>query len=447
MTDGVGMGAQENEPKSGVAARVAEAKRAGASLAQGTGPERRAVLLSMADALERPEVRAKLLEANAQDVQEARAAQARGELAQALVDRLVLSDAKIDGLVDGLRTLAAKPDLIGQTTVARELDEGLVLKRVTCPIGVLGVVFEARPDAVPQIVGLAVRTGNAVVLKGGSEARRSNAALTKLLQGCMSQQGFDPAAIVLLEDRADVDALLQRDRDVDLVIARGSSKFVDYVMHNSRIPVLGHAEGLCHLYLHHSASPSMAARIAVDAKCSYPAACNAIETLLWEPGAEKALDAAVEALREQGVTLRGCPATRDRHPFVEPATDADWHTEYGDLTLSILRVDDIYGALRHIDRYGSRHTEAIVTEEDEAAGMFMAAVDAGNVFHNASTRFADGFRYGLGAEVGISTSKMHARGPVGVEGLVTYRWLLSGSGQVASDYGPGKKPFSHRDLT
>jgi glutamate-5-semialdehyde dehydrogenase len=312
---------------------------------------------------------------------------------------------------------------------------------------VLGVVFEARPDAVPQIAGLALRTGNAVLLKGGHEARRSNAALVERIHETLAAQGMPLGAVTLLEDRADVDAMLGLEREIDLVIARGSTAFVRHVQSRTTIPVLGHAEGLCHLHLHASASPPMAARIAVDAKCSYPAACNSIETLLWEPGAEAALMATLEALRRRGVELRGCEATRAKHPDLRPATDQDWSTEHGALVLGVRRVAHLHEALAHIERYGSRHTEAIVADDELAAATFLAAVDAANVFHNASTRFADGYRYGLGAEVGISTSKLHARGPVGVEGLVTYRWLLRGQGQVASDYGPGKRAFVHRTRT
>lgn len=433
-----------NETADHVRTLARKARAAGARLAHATGPDRRSILLAIADELGRPDVRGRLLAANAEDLREAEVLRDRGELSSALVDRLVLSDKKLDSLCDGLGQLADQVDLIGQVELERELDDDLVLRRVSCPLGVLGVVFEARPDAVPQITGLALRTGNAVLLKGGREARRSNAALVQCLQDTLRTQGFDPASVALLEDRAEVDALLSLDRDVDLIIARGSSAFVRHVQSRTSIPVLGHAEGLCHLYLHHSASPPMAARIAVDAKCSYPAACNAIETLLWEPGSEPALEATLAALKQRGVELRACERTRERHPELVAATEEDWSTEYGDMILSIRRVDHIDGALAHIERYGSRHTEAIVAEDEMAAASFMASVDAAGVFHNASTRFADGYRYGLGAEVGISTGKLHARGPVGVDGLVTYRWLLRGRGQIASDYGPGKRAFRHR---
>lgn len=427
--------------------QIAErARRASKTLARRTGPERRAVLLALADALGRADLRVPLLQANEKDLADAHAARERGELSQALVDRLVLSPAKLDGLGDGLAQLAGQDDLIGVSTLKRELDDGLVLSRVTCPLGVLGVVFEARPDAVPQISGLALRTANAVVLKGGSEARRTNAALVQLIGQTLETQGVDRAAVSLIEAREDVTQLLAQDDLIDLVIARGSAGFVRHVQASTKIEVLGHAEGLCHLFLHSSANARMAAAIAVDAKCAYPAACNAIETLLWAPGAEAALAETLEALTRAGATLKGCAATRALHPTLAQAELADWSTEYGDTTLAIRRVAGMAEALAHIERYGSRHTEAIVAQDLSAAAEFLGEVDAAGVFHNASPRFADGYRYGLGAEVGISTGKLHARGPVGVEGLVTYRWLLRGAGQIASDYGPGKRPLKHRDV-
>lgn len=422
------------------------ARAAGKRLAHFPGPERRSILLAVADALGRPQDRVPILDANAIDVREGQALAARGELSSALVDRLALTEAKLDGLCDGLVQLAGQKDIIGEATLRRELDDGLVLSRVTCPLGVLGVVFEARPDAVPQITGLALRTGNAVVLKGGREAQRSNAALVHLIRSTLQTQGVDPAAVALLDGREQVDQLLRHDDLIDLVVARGSSAFVRHVKSRTSIAVLGHAEGLCHVFLHAAADPTKAAAIAVDAKCSYPAACNAVETLLWEDGAESALAGALAGLAERDVTLRACDKTRALHPSLAAASEDDWATEYGDLTLSVRHVDGIAGAVSHIERYGSRHTEAIVTEDERAAGAFMAEVDAAGIFHNASTRFADGYRYGLGAEVGISTGKLHARGPVGVEGLVTCRWVLRGDGHVSSDYGPGRRAFKHRDL-
>jgi glutamate-5-semialdehyde dehydrogenase len=425
-----------------IAARAAARKLAAAE----GGALRSGVLEGLAAALERPEVRQRLLAANAEDMARAREDEAAGRLASALVKRLGLDDKKLAGVIDGLRQLAGMPDPVGQRLTHRELDRGLVLQRVTCPLGVLGVVFEARPDAMVQITGLAWKSGNAAVLKGGREARATNRALAEVAQGVLAAAGVDPAALLLLEDRAEVDALLGLHDLVDMVIARGSSGFIRHVRSRSKIPVMAHADGICHIYLHDGAHPEKAARILVDAKCSYPAACNAVETLLWTEAAGPALDASVAALAPQGVELRACEETRRRHPGCKPATDADWDTEYGALVLSIRKVAGLPAALAHIERHGSRHTDSILTEDAAAGRRFLQEVDSACVFHNASTRFSDGFRFGLGAEVGISTDKLHARGPVGVDGLLTYRWLLAGEGQVSTDYGEGGRPFTHRDL-
>jgi len=284
------------------------------------------------------------------------------------------------------------------------------------------------------------------LMKGGREAQESNRALAAIVHDVLRARGLDARAAVLLEDRADVGAVLGLDGTVDLIIARGSSEFVSHVRASTKIPVMAHAAGVCHLYVHRAAEPAMAAKLAVDSKMTYPAACNALETLLWDAGAEAALDATVAALVAAGVELRGCAETRARHPKLVAATDDDWGAEYGAPILAIKRVGGIDEALAHIERYGSRHTDAIVTEDAPAAQRFLASVDSAGVYHNASTRFSDGYRYGLGAEVGISTDKLHARGPVGVDGLLTYRWLLHGHGQLTADYGPGGKRFKHRDV-
>jgi glutamate-5-semialdehyde dehydrogenase len=440
-----------------IAARAAGRKlaarggnEAGHGEGQGEGQDgmgfRAALLDAFASALERPAVQAAVTAANAEDMTRAREEERRGTLASALVKRLHLDQNKISGVVEGLRQLARMPELVGRRLTHRELDRGLVLERVSCPLGLLGVVFEARPDALVQITGLAWKSGNALVLKGGREARATNRALTMVAHEVLRAAGVDPQAMVLLEDRAEVDALLGLHDLVDLMIARGSSAFIRHVRSRSKIPVMAHADGICHIYLDGSAHPEKSARILVDAKCSYAAACNAVETLLWSPAAAPALDATLSALIGQGVELRACPATRERHPDLRPAAAADWDTEYGALILSVKQVSGLDEALAHIERHGSRHTEAIVAEDPAAARRFLAAVDAACVFHNVSTRFADGYRFGLGAEVGISTDKLHARGPVGVEGLLTYRWLLRGDGQASTDYAPGGRPFTHRDL-
>jgi glutamate-5-semialdehyde dehydrogenase len=415
-------------------------------LAALAGPARSALLRDLAAALRDPAARAAVFAANADDRAAAADLQARGELDPARLARLGLDAAKLDGVCHGIDQLAAAPELLGRPLVRRELDRGLVLEQVPAPLGVLAVVFEARPDAVPQISGLALKSGNAVILKGGREALRTNRALVAAIHPVLAAHGQDPACVTLLEQREDLDDLLAHHDLIDLVIARGGKAFVHHVQAHTRIPVMGHAEGLCHLYVHRSADPAMAAGIAVDAKCGYPAACNAIETLLWDHDAGPALDACVAALLAAGVELRGCPATRARHPQLVAATEADWDTEYGAKILALRQVPDLDAALAHVAAHGSRHTEAIVAADPAAAERFLAEVDAADVFWNASTRFADGYRFGLGAEVGISTGKLHARGPVGAAGLLTSRWLLRGDGHVAGDYGPGKRPFTHRDL-
>lgn len=424
------------------------ARRAARPLANLDGEARGALLRGLADALESPEEQARLFEANGVDMRAAQAACARGELASALVKRLALTKEKLASLSDGLRTLATQGEYLNQRDLHRELDDGLVLERRSAPLGVLGIVFEARPDALPQITGLAIKSGNAVLLKGGSEALRSNRALVSLIHKTMSAHGLDPASVALLEDRAEFGALLDEDKQVDLIIARGSTSFVKMVMAQTKIPVMGHAEGLCHLYLHADADPEMAAAITVDAKCSYPAACNAIETLLWHKDAYEAVSACLLALMAEGVELRADEATRAAFLDLDliAANDDDWAEEYTDKILAVRQVKDLAAATTHIESYGSSHTEAIVTENEEVAERFLAEVDAAGVYWNASTRFADGYRYGHGAEVGISTGKLHARGPVGVEGLLTYRYVLRGHGQISTDYGSAKRSFTHKDL-
>jgi glutamate-5-semialdehyde dehydrogenase len=425
---------------------IVAARAAAQSLAALSAQARGKLLGDLATALEQPTIRAAVLAANAEDLARAKVDEAEGRLAAPLVKRLNLDVGKLGSVADGLRQLAAMPELVGRVITHRELDEGLILKRVTCPLGVLGVVFEARPEAFVQITGLGWKSGNALVVKGGREARASNRALAQVAHQVLAANGIDARALVLLEDRAEVDALLAMHDLVEMMIARGSSEFIRHVRSKSRIPVMAHADGICHIYLHEGADPKRAAHVTVDAKCSYPAACNAVETLLWDQGAAPALDACVAALVAENVELRGCAETVRRYPTMKAATDADWDTEYCAPILSIKLVAGIDEALAHIERHGSRHTDSIVTEDGPAAARFLATVDSACVFHNASTRFSDGFRFGLGAEVGISTDKLHARGPVGVEGLLTYRWLLAGSGQATTDYGPGLRRYTHRDL-
>jgi glutamate-5-semialdehyde dehydrogenase len=398
-------------------------------------------LESIAQALETST--AEILAANAADCE---AAKVNG-ISASLYARLKLDETKLKGAIAGVRDVARLPDPVGDVQIHRELDQGLVLKRIVCPLGVLGVIFEARPDAVMQIASLAIKSGNGVILKGGQEAIRSCEALVKAIRQGLGQAGIAPSVVELLTTRQETLELLKLDQYVDLIIPRGSNSFVRFVQENTRIPVLGHAEGICHLYVDKAADVQKGVAIALDAKTQYPAACNAIETLLVHGAiaSEFLLEAAVP-LQMKNVELRGDQRTREILN-ISAATEADWSAEYSDLTLAIKVVDSLEDAISHINTYGSRHTEAIVTEDPQAAAIFLAQVDAAGVYHNCSTRFADGFRYGFGAEVGISTQKMPPRGPVGLEGLVTYKYQLVGNGHIAGTYsGPNAKSFHHRDL-
>jgi len=423
---------------------VATAQQTRASarqLATLPGEKKNQALESIAQALEAaaPEI----LSANAADCE---AAKANG-ISTSLYARLKLDDTKLKGAIAGVRDVARLSDPVGEVQIDRELDQGLILKRVTCPLGVLGVIFEARPDAVVQISSLAIKSGNGVILKGGQEALRSCEALVKAIRQGLTQAGIDPSVVQLLTTRQETLELLKLEQYVDLIIPRGSNSFVRFVQDNTRIPVLGHAEGICHLYVDKAADVQKAVAITIDAKTQYPAACNAIETLLVHSAiASEFLLEVVVPLQMKNVELRGDERTREILQTIPAATEADWSTEYSDLILAIKVVDSLEDTIEHINTYGSRHTEAIATENPQAAELFLAQVDAAGVYHNCSTRFADGFRYGFGAEVGISTQKMPPRGPVGLEGLVTYKYQLVGDGHIAATYsGENAKSFTHKD--
>lgn len=380
-----------------------------------------------------------IVAANQKDLAQAQAEQ----ISPVLLKRLKFDAAKLRDVVAGIHSLVKLPDPVGQTLSAMELDQGLELYKITCPIGVLGIIFESRPDALVQISSLALKSGNTVLLKGGKEAAHTNRILTDVIDRAGHESGLPKGWVALLETREDVKAMLALDRYIDLVIPRGSNAFVKYVMDNTRIPVLGHADGICHVYVDGQANLDMAVRVAYDAKCQYAAVCNAMETLLVDRPIASAFLPRIKAEYDKaGVELRGDQATREIIA-VAPATETDWKTEYNDMVLSIRVVDGLAAAIDHINTYGSRHTDAIVTNDANAARQFLNLVDSANVFWNCSTRYADGFRYGLGAEVGISTSKIHSRGPVGLEGLVIYKWKLIGHGQIVADYSSGKKAFTH----
>jgi len=393
----------------------------------------------------------KALQANCDDIifaneQDLAVAEKAG-LALPLLKRLKFDRQKLDNVCGGIESLIKLDDPVGETISATELDKGLELYKVSCPLGVVGVIFESRPDALVQISTLCLKSGNAVLLKGGSEAEQTNRILAKIISEGGIKSGLPAGWLGLLETREDVAAMLGLDDYIDLIIPRGSNEFVRYIMDNTNISVLGHADGICHVYIDGDADLDMAINIAVDSKCQYVAVCNAAETLLVDERiAESFLPAVKVAFDEKNTEIRGCAKTC-KVIDVKAATEADWSTEYLDYTISVKVVNGIDEAIEHINKYGSGHTDAIVTDEKGAAVKFMDLVDSADVFVNASTRFSDGFRYGLGAEVGISTNKIHARGPVGLEGLVIYKWKLFGTGQVVADYSQGLKKFTHKNFS
>ena len=404
--------------------------------------QRNEALEAIASALESKQE--KLIGANKKDMKDAEAL----PLPSALLKRLRYDELKVEESVASLHSLAEQEDPLGKVLSRTELDRGLVLEKVTCPIGVIGVVFESRPDALVQISSLCLKSGNAVLLKGGSEARRTNVALVEVIEAAAAKvsERFGNA-VQLLSTREEFRELLAQHDLIDFIIPRGSNELVRSIQDSTKIPVLGHSAGICHTYVDEDADLDMAVEVCYDAKCQYPAVCNAMETMLvHQKMAPKFLPRVADRFREAQVELRGDERARRLIDAVE-ATEEDWATEYNDLVLSVGVVDSLDDAIDHINRFGSHHTDAIITKSREKAERFMNEVDSASVMWNCSTRFADGYRYGLGAEVGISTNKTHARGPVGLEGLTIYKWRLSGSGQIVADYvGNGKRKFTHRRL-
>jgi glutamate-5-semialdehyde dehydrogenase len=391
--------------------------------------------------------RSAITAANAQDLAEAE----RAGLAAPILKRLRFDGAKLDEAAAGIEAIRRLDDPAGRILSARRLDEGLILRQVSCPIGLIAMIFESRPDALVQMACLAAKSGNALILKGGSEAARTNRALCGLIAPAGVEAGLPQDWLSSLETREEVAELFALGEYVDLIVPRGSKEFVAHIKAETRIPVLGHADGICHVYLHEDAESAMAAAVAVDSKAQYPAACNAAEVLLVHSafaarGAGGGLRAVAAALEAASVVLDLDPRSAALLGRAPGKTDEDWSVEYLDLRMAVKVVDSLAEAIAHINRFGSRHTDAIVSSSRDAADIFMDKVDSGSVYWNASTRFADGYRYGLGAEVGISTGKLHARGPVGLEGLCTYKWKLEGSGQVVADYASGARSFLHEEL-
>jgi glutamate-5-semialdehyde dehydrogenase len=396
-------------------------------------------LLSVVSALEGN--KQEIYNANEKDLKAAE----QGKINVTLIERLKFGEKELNTVIQGIGDLIAMDDPIGNTIDARELDNDLILYKISVPIGLIGVIFESRPGALVQIAALCIKSGNAVILKGGKEAINTNAVLYKLIYNAIVQSDKVFENLVqLVETREDIHKLLKLDNIIDLMIPRGSNALVRNIKENTKIPVLGHADGICHVYIDKDADIRMGLEITKDAKCQYPAVCNAAETLLVHKDvAEKFLKELESVLND--VELRGCERTC-KIISIKPATDADWRTEYNDLILSIKIVDSTEDAVAHINNYSSHHTDAIITENKEKADYFVNFVDSSSVMWNCSTRFSDGYVYGLGAEVGVSTNKIHARGPVGLEGLTIYKYKLQGSGQIVADYKDGKKKFTHRNI-
>lgn len=426
------------------------ARQAAQSLATTPTEQKDTLLQKLAQAIRQRQ--ATILEENQKDMVVSQQMVRKGELSESAYRRMLLSPSKIEQIATSVEAVAKLDDPVGQVELGTRLDEGLDLYRVSTPIGVILVIFESRPDALVQISSLSLKSGNAVILKGGREVQRTNAALTTIIRETSAFSDLPVDAVNLVETREEVAQLVQMSEQLDLIIPRGSNALVQHIQEHAQVPVLGHADGICHVFVDADANPEKALNVVVDAKTDYPAVCNAVETLLLhQDHPADSVQNILESLHAAGVELRVCEATRAEFcngleiPFND-AADADWVTEYTDLILSVKTVPNLETAIQHINSCGSHHTDAIVTEHTGHAQEFMHHVDSAGVFWNASTRFADGFRYGFGAEVGVSTCRTHARGPVGLEGLVIHKYLLYGSGQGAGDYGVGKKEFRHEPL-
>lgn len=406
------------------------AKQASLKIAELDTNLKNQALIKIADTFETH--KSEIFEANKKDLEEAENLVQTGEITKATFNRLKLDENKMRDMIQGVRDIANLEDPIGKKLFVRELDEGLVLNKVSCPIGVLGIIFEARPDVISQISSLAIKSSNAVILKGGKESKNTNKKILEIINSALDTiEGFPKNVIQQVFSRDDVTEMLKCDQYINLIIPRGGNKLVKYIKENTKIPVLGHANGICHIFVDKSADIDMASKIVIDAKTQYPSACNAVETLLIHKDFSKA-DELLASLQLSEIKLVSNPEA--------------WDIEYGDKILSYKFVNDIDEAIEHINTYGSGHTDCIITKDVQNAEKFMNNVDSAGVYLNASTRFADGFRYGFGAEVGISTNKTHARGPVGLEGLTIYKYKLLGNGHIVDDYAKGIKQFHHKDL-
>ncbi len=406
------------------------AKEASLKLANMPTELKNSALEAVADSLERN--KQKIFDANAIDLADSKKMVESGEISQAVFNRLKLNDNKMDSMIAGVRDLIKLEDPINKYLLARELDSGLNLYKISCPIGVLGIIFEARPDVITQISALAIKSSNAVILKGGKEAMNTNKAIFEIITQALERiEGFPKNAINQVFSREDVSKMLKMNDYIDLIIPRGGNSLVKFIQENTKIPVLGHADGICHIFIDETADLKMLTDIVIDAKTQYPSACNSVETLLIHKNF-KYKEELLEQLKKAGIKLVDKPER--------------WDFEYSDKILAYKSVNNLEEAIEHINKYGSGHTDAIVTDNIQNAEKFLNEVDSAGVYHNVSTRFSDGYRYGFGAEVGISTNKTHARGPVGLDGLTIYKYKLYGQGQIVKDYAEGKKSFTHKNL-
>ena len=374
----------------------------------------------------------KIFEANKMDLELAKPFVENGELSQSVFNRLKLDENKMRDMIQGIIDISNLEDPIGKTLLKRQLDDGLILTKISCPIGVLGIIFEARPDVISQISSLAIKSSNAVILKGGKESINTNKAIMNVIQEALAKtEDFPENVLTQVFTRDDVKNMLSMDKYIDLIIPRGGNNLVKFIKENTKIPVLGHADGICHIFVDASADLEKSKRVIIDAKTQYPSACNSVETILIHKDFKYETEL-LKALEDADIELI--------------ATPESWHKEYSDKVLSYKFVSSLEEAIEHINEFSSGHTESILTEDENNAKIFMNAVDSAGVYHNVSTRFADGFRYGFGAEVGISTNKTHARGPVGLEGLTIYKYNLEGNGDIVKDYVEGVKKFNHKDI-
>ena len=422
------------------------AKEAAIKLSTLDSETKNEALKKVADALESKSEA--IFKANEKDLEEAQEMLKEGTLTTAVYNRLKLDKNKIRDMIQGIRDMITLEDPVNKILWKKELAKDLILTKITCPIGVIGVIFEARPDVIAQISSLSIKSANAVLLKGGKEAQHTNTEIFNIIENTLNGiEKFPKNAINLLYTREDVAKMLDMEEYINLIIPRGGNSLVKFIQSNTKIPVLGHADGICHIYIDESADIDKVLPIVIDSKCQYPSACNAVETILINQNElDRILPSLISELQKNEVKIIGDEAVQKYSDTISLATEKDWKTEYGEKIVSIKTVNDVYEAISHINKYGSGHTDSIITENKGSAGVFRSQVDSAGVFCNASTRFSDGFRYGFGAEVGISTNKTHARGPVGLEGLTIYKYDLVGNGDIVADFATGTKSFTHKML-